>query len=426
MFGDSRFLQFLRIPGRQLPKTHFYTLLVIITCLLFSRYALTLSIILLLIMTLAGQIMQKRIHLASSVFFVLPAFVLILYMVSIYYSDSVLEGLTATRAKAMFLVLPYTLLSLSMISSDQLKVLYHYFITLVLISAAWSLAQIPVRDIDLAGSYAQGQVIPTVIHHIPFSMFAAFAAIFCWMLTFRRKTWRMTSTVIYGILATFFTVFLHILAVRSGLVGFYGGMLFLAVLSFTERKNLVAKSAALLLTAAILAGAYNFLPSLKSKVDYTIYSLKQFGKQEDVGIYSDSRRMISYEAAIELIRRHPLTGVGIGDIKREINAYYDVHYPQVDQQHLHPHNQYLFTAAAIGIPAAAWLLLFNVLLVVHHIRRRDWLLVAFNIILVTSFLVEDMLETQIGVIVYLLFNYLGWKQNSRQAIASSSPKLTSS
>jgi O-antigen ligase len=128
----------------------------------------------------------------------------------------------------------------------------------------------------------------------------------------------------------------------------------------------------------------------------------------DIGIYSDSRRLISYEAALSLIQESPVFGTGIGDIRDEINLYYDEHYPTVDKANLQPHNQYLFTAAAIGIPGAIILFLFNILLIIRHIRLKNWLLVAFNLILIFSFLVEDTLEMQIGVAFYFFFNYLGW------------------
>lgn len=403
-------MQFLSIPEDRLSRLQFYTLLLVAACLFFSRYTLTVSLVFLLLVTLGGQFLHKRIRLASVAYFVLPAVLLVLYMISIYYSDSVAEGLAAMRAKTLFLVLPFTMLSLSMISFEQKKLFYHFFIFLTLITSAWSLIQIPVEHLHLQEIYARGQVIPTVVHHILFSMFGAFSAVCCWLLAFRRAAWRLTSPVVYGILAIYFTVFLHILAVRSGLAGFYGGMLFLVVLSFTNKRNIAAKTGLLLIVGVGIFAAYKWIPSLKSKIGYTFYSLKQYtgDNNGDIGLYSDSRRLISYEAAVELIREHPLTGVGIGDIKQEINAWYDIHYPQVDQDNLHPHNQYLFTAAAAGIPVALYLLAFNLLLLIRHIRARDWLLVAFNIILITSFLVEDMLETQLGVAVYLLFNYLGW------------------
>jgi hypothetical protein len=53
------------------------------------------------------------------------------------------------------------------------------------------------------------------------------------------------------------------------------------------------------------------------------------------------------------------------------------------------------------------MLFFNLYLLFYHFKQKSWHLVAFNLIFLFSFLVEDTLEMQIGVITYFFFNYLG-------------------
>jgi len=409
MLSGKHFLQFLRLDEERLPTVHFSLLLGIVFSLFFSRFALTVCIVALFLVTLASQVLYKRILVASARWFALPAVILLFYLISIYYSTDIFIGLEAAKVKALFLILPFILLSSWMISSRQINYIYHFFLLLALLCSVWSIAQIPIRNINLSDSYARGEVIPTITHHIRFSIMVAFSAIMSWMIALREKQYRMLPNWVYAVAAVFFTTFLHILAVRSGLAGFYAASLFLLAISFTNKRHIGLKLFALIAGIAIVFIAYKFIPSLNSKVNYTIYSMQRFLEgSDDLGNYSDNRRLISYEAAVDLIKKHPWSGVGIGDVRSEIDLYYDANYPFVDKTNLHPHNQYLFTAVAAGIPVAVYLLIFNLLLLLHHVRAKNLLLVAFNIILILSFLVEDTLEMQIGVIVYLLFNYLGW------------------
>ena len=61
------------------------------------------------------------------------------------------------------------------------------------------------------------------------------------------------------------------------------------------------------------------------------------------------------------------------------------------------------------------------MLLVRQLSRRDLVLAAFNSILLVSFLVEDTLEMQIGVVVYLFFHYLGWDAPQPSGESLSSP-----
>lgn len=377
---------------------------------------LTVSIIGLLVATLVSQVQERRFRLASPGFFVASGLVTLAYLITVYYSDSIIGGLDAAKVKGMFLVIPYILLSLYRISEWQKKILFHTFCLVAIILAGWSLLQIPIQRINLTEYYAQGKVLPTAIHHIRFSLLVAFATVMLWLLGFRRPEWRILPRYAYLAIAALMTVYLHILAVRSGLAGFYAAMFFLVVVSFANGRRLGLKAGALILGIISVFAAFQFSPSLRAKVSYTVYSIDRYvSGAEDLGLYSDNRRLISYEAAIALIKKHPFIGVGVGDVRSRINEYYDAYYPNVDQTNLHPHNQYLFTAVAAGIPVALYLLIFNFMLLFQHFKRRDWLLVSFNIIWMISFLVEDTLEMQIGVIVYLFFNFLSWPCEAEKA-----------
>ena len=421
MFKKIKISQVLGIPGKGINHWDFGLLLIIVTSLIYSRFLLTISIAVLFAISLFFYFKKKDPLVAKkdSSWMYFPVIIAILYLLSIFYSENLDQAFESIKVKLLFILIPISLLRLKKISVRQVSIFYHLFIGLVLIGVCWSLIQIPYQKIDLVESYTKGEVIPTVIHHIRFSLLVAFAAVVCILSYFRQRIERILPRISYLIIALFFIGYLHVLAVRSGLVGVYIALFFLVGVTFTNKKKRKVKSICVIIAAILLVSAYKTVPSLQSKIDYTVYSLKIYGSgHQDIGNYSDSRRLVSYEAAIHVIKSHPLVGVGIGDLHDEIQRYYKEKHPEMADTYVHPHNQYLFSAVAIGIFGGLFILFFTVALIWHHFKNKDWLLVSFNLIWLLSFLVEDTLEMQIGVSAYLLFNYLGWRTDlqSEQAV----------
>ena len=73
---------------------------------------------------------------------------------------------------------------------------------------------------------------------------------------------------------------------------------------------------------------------------------------------STSIRILVWSFSLNLIKSNPIIGVGTGDIKDElIKLYKKEGYPILVKRQYNSHNQYLQTAAALGIPTLIVLLL---------------------------------------------------------------------
>ena len=93
--------------------------------------------------------------------------------------------------------------------------------------------------------------------------------------------------------------------------------------------------------------AYKTIESFHAKVDYARRDLQMYalGLGKD---YSDAERIISFEAGLKIGNKNPLFGVGAGDLKEEIEAYYieqgiDISTPKL------PHNQFISVYAGTGL-----------------------------------------------------------------------------
>ena len=112
-----------------------------------------------------------------------------------------------------------------------------------------------------------------------------------------------------------------------------------------------------------------------------------------------------WKVSIELIREHPVFGVGTGDVKDELVAAYQQHgLVPVVKKRLNAHNQYLQTFVAIGIPGFGLLICMLCIPALLSLRQRNYLFFLFILNFAVNILFESMLENQAGVVFYAFFN----------------------
>jgi O-antigen ligase len=250
--------------------------------------------------------------------------------------------------------------------------------------------------------YGKGQILPTPIHHIRYSILVSLAVLFCIYL-FRKKDLpivKFERKLIIGI-GLFLIIYLHVLAVRSGLMTTYVMLLCLLFFIIKEKgskKMIISLATGLILTVFI---AINFVPTIKNKISYMKYSLELFSKNENIRELSDSRRLGSIYAGIQLTKSNPFLGVGIGDIMDETNAYLSSNYPELTGLELLPHNQYILTSASLGITGLMLFIIFTIMPFFYLNGYNDFLLFSSQLMFFASFMVEHTIESQIGVAVYI-------------------------
>jgi len=199
-------------------------------------------------------------------------------------------------------------------------------------------------------------------------------------------------------------LYIHILAAKSGLISFY---IFLAgyggYLAFARRK-----AAGFVLIAAIpviILLALKLMPTFRERMTYVGFSYVMFKQGDKSGNIGDIARLTSYKLAFILIKEHPLTGVGTGDMKQEMDKLYTEKYPGTPEYgRLLPHNQFLTIAIGCGVPAAILFAIW-VFMPLARLRRNRQSFFFFMVwlILFLQLMIEPVLEIQFGVFVYLFF-----------------------
>jgi O-antigen ligase len=122
---------------------------------------------------------------------------------------------------------------------------------------------------------------------------------------------------------------------------------------------------------------------------------------------STAVRVLIWKSAWEIIKKHPLIGVGTGDVKDELRANYKLNgYEEPFKKNYNAHNQYFQTFVALGgVGLLLFLLVFAYPAFMSY-SKNNYLYLMFTINIAVSCLTESILEVQAGVIFFAFFTCL--------------------
>lgn len=304
------------------------------------------------------------------------------------------------RVKSVLLAVPVGWWGLPRLRTAERRGVLLFFVALILATAVGVTLNYLLDFTAINQAIKEGRAIPVPRNHIRFSLLVALATVAALELARVRAFGRLTVWLVVGALLF---AFQHLLAVRSGLVCAYlgiGAMLLVFVLQ-SGRWRVGVLSLAFLL--ALPVAGYLTLPSLRGKIDYARYELWRQRNQLDSRAYSDAGRMTSIRLGWELFTEHPLTGVGQGNLRREMDQRYAERLPGVEAKR--PHNQFVSLLAGGGLLLFLPLIGAWLYLLVGRGRWRDPAFVAVWCILMASCLVENTLENSAGVCLFTFFLY---------------------
>ncbi|WP_400193466.1 O-antigen ligase family protein [Hymenobacter sp. B81] len=319
-----------------------------------------------------------------------------------------------------FLLLPLAFWLLPPLPTAHLRRLYGLLLALTVCSALGSTGYYLLHAREINELYTHSQVMPTVPDHIRFSLLVALSIVVGAVLLEQGCLAGRARQLV--LVATAFLVgYLHLLAVRSGLMAFYA-LASVGLLVVLRRRDWprVLRLGLLLIMLPVLS--YWLLPTFYNKYHNTREDAGKVEHTRSANNYSLVGRVYSYQAALHIVRDHPLIGVGKADMEAEMAARYRRYFPQIGaESYIKPHNQFLYYLAAFGgVGLLAWLLCFYFPL--WWVRCQPAPLLRAQYLIVTlSFLVEPTLETQTGITFGLFFLLLPLSSLPPQTAATNGP-----
>lgn len=391
------------IQGRKFWKDNavFVSILLMLASLLLPRAALSCSLILFLFLTLFRNDFRRQWRsfradpyaVGFTLLFLIPFF-------SGFWSENKVEWLHVLRLKLPLLLFPLAFAGSWRLSEKQERVVAFSFLAVLTLGCGWSLVDYALHPAAINAGYLKAKTLRTPLgdDHVRFSWLVASGVIGCFF--FRRVFQTRWSRYFLPALAAFFTTYLYLLSVRTGLGAL--SLFFLLYAGWLLRQK-GGRTPALLLLSTLVALpllAYWLVPTFQNRVRYLVYDLSYVQKNEYLPGANDGARVLSIRAGWQLLRENPL-GVGAGDIATERDRWYAATVPQIlPSDQLNPCSEWLLYGAMAGWPGVVLFTLVMLLPFVYPPNGHRLYWVAFHAAAAFSFLFDMGLEVQYGVFLY--------------------------
>jgi O-antigen ligase len=189
------------------------------------------------------------------------------------------------------------------LSQKQWLLVAMAFVLFVSIGCSWSLYQYASNSAAIEASYLKAKVLPTLADHdyVRFSLMVVIAL----LIGLKCLPWlpsRSAQGLLLFLLGSL-TIYLHILATKTGLICLYSCcFMYLLHLVFIQKKWKTGLWVLMMITIAATI-AYKTLPTLRNRVQYVMYDYSLFSRSDTGRGYNDAARWLSIRAGYDLTGR---------------------------------------------------------------------------------------------------------------------------
>ena len=327
--------------------------------------------------------------------------VFVVYALSVLLSQDQSKWLSQLNIGLPYLGIPLGLTAF-VVDRRRLVHLLSIFIAATTVSACIITGDYLLHWQEYNDLYKFGQTIPTPILHVRYSYFVALACCLAVGLWYDHRPSAQWQRRTLGAVALFLFVFLHVLAVRTGLFACYAGLFMIMLVAAMRQGNWRLAAGMGVLILGVFAAGYWMLPSLRNKIDYMRHDLKVLVQQGALPQYSDNTRVISYQHGLTLFLRHPVLGAGIGDVTNDIAEIYERDTPQFPAERRYlPESDYLYWLATFGLVGTV-VILGLLLYPLGLYWRRSYLLIGLYAVTLASSFGVTTLQLQLGKTAFLV------------------------
>lgn len=339
----------------------------------------------------------------------------LLYILGLTYSENQGKAMFSLEVKLSFLIFPLVFFFHPPFSKEERDKILKWFYfgsafsvvmcllyaTYNFISTKYLIAQGDKELWDFGMNFYFKERLSPFLHPSYLSMYYVFAMIVGYAM---KDDLPERPGIIFN--SVLFPLAIVLLVSKSGVFTLLIWLLYLfrrkIKMGFSVRKLLFILMAGMGVIALFVVSVPEFRGRF-TEMTHAFSSAKQIGEKSS----STRVRQNVWKVGMEIMRDHPLLGVGPGDAREELLIRYEEQGLNDELEHEYNcHNQYLETGIATGLTGVVLLLLALLVPLWGSIRRNYFLLTAFLLLIIVNILVESMFETQAGVIFYAFMNSL--------------------
>jgi len=328
------------------------------------------------------------------------SFLFILPFISGLWSHEIMPWLTVIQHKAPLLAMPFCCLAFAGLEKETPRKIVYLVLITCLISMGKTVSYYFIHLHDISQTYLQAKVLPVDMSNDHVRYAWVLVLIVAWLLHLLFSNNRqVSSTEKKGIIfyLVFSTIFIHLLASKTGIIGLY--LVLGLSLIFHIRNRLVRRFAgsAILLTLI----SWFVLPTFRNRMKFVWWDFQHYSRGGYIEGLSDTPRIVSLQAGKEIVKNNPFWGTGFGDLWQATIEWYSQHAPYLkDYEQLLPSNQGLIYAAGSGLVGLIFFLMAVLYPLIMRGYRSNYAWISFHTLAIFGFLYEIGLETQYGIFVY--------------------------
>jgi O-antigen ligase len=324
-----------------------------------------------------------------------------LLLITLPFALDASEASMELEIKASYFVFPLLFFILPNTSSSSLKRLYDAFqagcLMFLLISIGYGVYRSLVFDNI---GYLAYQKLGWIFHPSYMAMYQCMALVWYVRRGVDQDYW-FGKKWVHWTLAAVTVFYIAMLASRAGILS---AILVLALVVWHERKNMLRlKSTAVAAFAlvSILAGASVVLPRTSQRVTKLasdVTSTADTAASKPKSKSSTELRKVTWGVALDIIKEYPF-GVGVGNTAGAMTARYEaMGEKEAAEKRLPAHNQFLQTAAELGLLGLGLLLFILGTLTWMIVRKKEIVALSFCALVWFNFTFESCLEAQAGIV----------------------------
>lgn len=371
--------------------------------LFFSRAVLSAGMIAFVIISLIHPDFKEHIrHFFASPLLWGMSLLFFLPLLSGLWSDDKKEWQRMMLIKAPLFLLPLAFAGPIRFSKKQWEWLVCFFITIITAGTVWSMFHYVPDAAAINAAYLKAKTIITPLEndHVRFSWLVAVAVLLSTWLSYSKSKESKLISWTLAIISVWLIIFLHVLAARTGLLSFYIILAGTLVWMLVKKMKPIYSIVLFIFLLVIPLVAYKTLPSFHNRVKYFLYEFDYFKKTNYLPGANDAVRVISIKVGWNVMKQHPVTGVGFGDVMSETKNWYEENYPQMlEADKIYPSSEWTMYGAGCGVPG---FIIFSFVMLlpffIKTINRLLWMLI--NTTAAFSLFFDIGLEVQFGVFVY--------------------------
>ncbi len=399
-------------PGNWRQPIIFISMIIMLSGVLLSRALLSFGLIVFVLVCLVHRnILQQLKVFFSSPFLWSMSLLFFLPLLSGLWSGDHSQWGHILRIKLPLLLFPVCFANIEKFRFKDWERIAFSFLIVMTIGVCWSLWQYFQNVKSVNANYLKAHTIETPLgnDHVRFSLLVAIGILNAVFLLIKsRRNHRKVITGLLVSIVLFFVLYLHVLAVRTGLFCFYTGIFGFLIWLIWNQKNKIRYVWLLSLLFLFPVISYFVFPTFKNRIKYLKYDLSLVQENIYVSGSNDGNRIFSIQAGWQLLKQNPLGGVGFGDIAKEIDRIYETSNPNAaTEDKILPSSEWMMYGAGNGWPG---FILFSFAMLIpffiKEVRKNIvWLLI--NVSVSFSYLFDIGLEVQYGVFVHV-FILLWW------------------